>query len=654
MHNRQTIDIPVIPQAIKLTDLDAKNNKLFSDEQIAEIFSAYRAGEIPEGRTTKLQLNAILQKRNPNLPKVMFSIERHNDTINGIYKGVKHNAHVGAGGFGSVKYEQNLKTGLWEDVIKVLKASKEEEIQREIKGLTLTNMLKALHPLRTNKDGEFRREIVMHRAQGVSLEEFTNSKTKLPTRDWLVLAENMLKAVKQLHDKQMIHGDIKPKNMNYDQRTGEVTVFDYGLSYYDVPNVNEGVHSLPGWGSENYLSPEAESDGIYSAKSDIYALGRSLAWTLGLAASSTHEFNLISDLEEPVFQYIFDKNTTISDATIRKEVLTLLEDMTKYHSSERCTLDEAMQRLAKIQLKNNELAPVTKEIGFINIEELNVALPEERDAILKAAEKFDKVYFVDQNATNKDMYAYLEYYFANHHIKVEAKVVQYQHDFKNELIQFSNQLASDTNANYNSQVINKNGLVENLTLAKPSFSKGNSTEELHKEYLALNENYNNLSNSTLSLTSATRAAEISSIFALQDQTWIPSKEYWEQRVKDLTPTSELDNIKTIISPLQVALETKEKDITLLQSKNGVAAKAFSEELTTKLGAIKTLRQQLEGAKTIDDFKQIIKSACEDSNLSESRSFLVGKSSISKELAIVKNKLEILSPEPAIAPRIQPG
>ena len=78
-------------------------------------------------------------------------------------------------------------------------------------------------------------------------------------------------AVKLIHDKNAIHGDIKLENICID-RDGQAYLIDFGL--VEFLNINE-TSSAP-CGSSFYRSPELEMGKPHNAKIDVWALGLTL------------------------------------------------------------------------------------------------------------------------------------------------------------------------------------------------------------------------------------------------------------------------------------------------------------------------------------------------------------------------------------------
>lgn len=82
------------------------------------------------------------------------------------------------------------------------------------------------------------------------------------------------KALVHAHGKQVLHRDIKPSNLMVDA-AGHVYLLDFGLHRTLDPNQDT---SRPGLvrGTPWYMSPEQAAGGVLDARSDLYALGKTL------------------------------------------------------------------------------------------------------------------------------------------------------------------------------------------------------------------------------------------------------------------------------------------------------------------------------------------------------------------------------------------
>jgi predicted ATPase/signal transduction histidine kinase len=102
--------------------------------------------------------------------------------------------------------------------------------------------------------------MVLQDIGGVSLKEFIKSKPPGYFVENLELgldiAVSTIKAIAEIHDKNVIHKDINPSNIIYNQQENKLNIIDFGLSselsyeHFDLSNINLLEGSLP------YISPE--------------------------------------------------------------------------------------------------------------------------------------------------------------------------------------------------------------------------------------------------------------------------------------------------------------------------------------------------------------------------------------------------------------
>ncbi len=96
-------------------------------------------------------------------------------------------------------------------------------------------------------------------------------------RDWMLKwAINLCDALTFLHERCIVHHDLKPANLKINPE-GHLVVLDYGAAQYfgepkdDVPDVVLSDGEL--YGTEGYLPPEVEETFVADVQTDIFALG---------------------------------------------------------------------------------------------------------------------------------------------------------------------------------------------------------------------------------------------------------------------------------------------------------------------------------------------------------------------------------------------
>lgn len=103
---------------------------------------------------------------------------------------------------------------------------------------------------------ENRNFIIMNKIEGMELFEYLLMKNRLSERVVKQLTIKILKILEQMHARGVVYGDLKPENAIYDEKTGNLSLVDFGV----------GI-------TISYASPEVLMNENPSEKSDIWSLG---------------------------------------------------------------------------------------------------------------------------------------------------------------------------------------------------------------------------------------------------------------------------------------------------------------------------------------------------------------------------------------------
>jgi predicted Ser/Thr protein kinase len=121
--------------------------------------------------------------------------------------------------------------------------------------------------------------LVMEYVQGRNLEDYARDEPVTPRRAAKLMAK-LAGALAMVHRRDIIHRDIKPRNVVIDEVTGEPRLIDFGLAR--LRNAWSSPFATTWGGTLPYMAPEQarrEHDRI-SARSDIFGLGAVLYFLL--------------------------------------------------------------------------------------------------------------------------------------------------------------------------------------------------------------------------------------------------------------------------------------------------------------------------------------------------------------------------------------
>ncbi|MHB8277094.1 MAG: protein kinase domain-containing protein [Candidatus Humimicrobiaceae bacterium] len=182
---------------------------------------------------------------------------------------------IASGGMANIYLAQDTRTGI-KVAIKILKdeVSDKEKIyerfsQEGLLNLNHPNIVKILDA-GVHENTSY---IVMEYIDGRDLEDLIKSRNKLSVNEALSIFTQLLSALAYVHNKGIIHRDIKPKNILIDKSgTAKLTDFGIAKSIYSHVKTSTGGYL----GAPAYSSPE-QMDGLsVDNRSDIYSLGITL------------------------------------------------------------------------------------------------------------------------------------------------------------------------------------------------------------------------------------------------------------------------------------------------------------------------------------------------------------------------------------------
>lgn len=112
--------------------------------------------------------------------------------------------------------------------------------------------------------------IVMEYVKGMDLKDYILKNNPIPYKKTVSIMQQILDAVSYAHENNIIHRDIKPKNILIDEND-TIKITDFGIAVALSQNSITQTNSL--LGSVHYMSPEQARGSMVTKSSDIYSLG---------------------------------------------------------------------------------------------------------------------------------------------------------------------------------------------------------------------------------------------------------------------------------------------------------------------------------------------------------------------------------------------
>lgn len=111
--------------------------------------------------------------------------------------------------------------------------------------------------------------IVMECVEGITLSTYLKHKKVLPVSEAVSCARQVLRALREAHEKGIVHRDIKPQNIMI-MKNGQIKVADFGIAR--LPDKDSFRMEDRSIGTVHYISPEQAKGGAVDSRSDLYSL----------------------------------------------------------------------------------------------------------------------------------------------------------------------------------------------------------------------------------------------------------------------------------------------------------------------------------------------------------------------------------------------
>ena len=247
------------------------------------------------------------------------------------------------------------------------KSKSKEKLIKEIKihkFLKYINIVNFDHYFEDNKNIY----ILLELCQNKTLRELLKKRAKLTELEVQYYLIQLIKALKYLHSKKIIHRDLKLSNIFLTEKM-ELKLGDFGLSV-KLDFDSEKRNSI--CGTPNYIAPEILNKKSYQYEVDIWSLGI-IIYTL-LIGKNPFNSKEVKNIYKKIknLDYSFPE-----DCTISKEAKNLIEQILVLDPSERINLEQIMNH-DFFKLGNNipKLLPTSTLYSKPNIDYIRQFMPE--------------------------------------------------------------------------------------------------------------------------------------------------------------------------------------------------------------------------------------------------------------------------------------
>ena len=225
-----------------------------------------------------------------------------------------------------------------------------EDVQKRFKREAQSLQLLGNHPqipelfAYLQEKGKF--YLIQEYIEGEDLKQELSREKQLNEKQVIELLREILEVLKFVHDRGVIHRDVKPSNLIRRQQDGKIVLIDFGA----VKEINSCSGNTLGEvsktriiGTENYMPPETQA-GKPKFSSDIYAVG-----IIGIQAiTGLHPKNFPTDPRtgELIWRFATHDKLMLS---VNLELETLINKMVRYHFKDRYqSVDEVLAALSEI------------------------------------------------------------------------------------------------------------------------------------------------------------------------------------------------------------------------------------------------------------------------------------------------------------------
>lgn len=177
--------------------------------------------------------------------------------------------------------------------------------------------------------------------------------TGLSPSQFRTLAENTLRGLKSAHDKNMMHLDIKPENIIYNESDDAYVLIDFGLAHiHHRETLEQFVGGTPG-----YIPPEA-LQGKTSKKADVFSLGMTFYQSItGKNPLHLTFFDLLEKHGAPIdgdwrLHQLSLEQTDFDYSLLSQDQRALIEPMLDYDPKKRPSLEHLIELAGQLEFSS--------------------------------------------------------------------------------------------------------------------------------------------------------------------------------------------------------------------------------------------------------------------------------------------------------------
>lgn len=185
---------------------------------------------------------------------------------------------IGEGGFGRTYEARHMLLDEKACLKQNINLTKEdaELLKREAKLLwnVYHYSLPAMRDFFKTSDGSY--IIAMSFVEGKTLDKIIQKHNALHPEEVCWISQRLLNALHYLHNKGVIHGDVKPPNVIIQPKEHNAVLVDYGLASLHPTRVSKAIGYTP-----VFVAPEIVENKPPIPESDLYCLGLTMLYALG-------------------------------------------------------------------------------------------------------------------------------------------------------------------------------------------------------------------------------------------------------------------------------------------------------------------------------------------------------------------------------------